>query len=80
MSCPLCRKEEWTEWKYYDQLVWVARCATHREKWLIVLNRHTAQPEEYELKHMREVAEMLFPGKKWRYPRSILDHFHLHEV
>jgi len=80
VSCPLCARQRITEWKYQDNVVWVAKCKSHPDKWLIVLNSHVKQPSEWELKYLKEIAEMLFPGKKFRGPHSIPDHFHLHEV
>jgi hypothetical protein len=79
MSCQLCIREKLTEWKYEDGTVLVARCASHPDKWLIILKRHTPLPTPDEAEHMRQVADKLFPGKQWRYPQSIRDHFHLHE-
>lgn len=80
LSCPLCRKEKLTRWFHSDEVCWVAYCSSHPDKILIVLNRHARLPTPEEAEYMSQIADKLFPGKAWRYPRSILDHFHLHEV
>jgi len=83
MSCPLCRlyekREIITRLYYEDDVCIVVDCSTHHVP-IIVLKRHAKTPKPEELKHMRKIAEKLFPGKPFRGPRSILDHFHLHSV
>jgi len=80
MGCPLCKAEPLTERKYEDAICYVCRCLSHPDKWLIILKRHTPLPTPDEAEHIREVADRLFQGKQWRYPASLKDHFHLHEV
>lgn len=79
-ECPLCKREIKTELKYEDHVCWIAKCASHPDKWLIVLKRHTSVPLVIDLEHMTQLAWKLFPGKAFRGPASILDHFHLHEA
>jgi len=79
-SCPLCREEKLTEWLYEDEICWVAYCKTHPNKILIVLKRHTAYPTQKELTHLKKITLKLFPEKHFREPKSIRDHFHLHEL
>lgn len=69
-----------TEWRYSDDRVVVCRCSTHRDKWMIVLRRHTSIPTHEEEEYMRKIMDDLFPGMRLRGPASILDHYHLHEV
>lgn len=78
-DCELCRAEKLTEWKYEDDVVFVCRCVSHPDKWLIVLKRHTSQPTQEEMEYMRKIAERFFPSKQFRGPKSIPEHFHLHE-
>jgi len=80
MSCPLCEAKKLTRWLYEDDMCWVAYCSSHPDKVLIVLRRHARMPTPEEAEHIQQIAEKLFPGKQWRYPHSILDHFHLHEI
>jgi len=79
-ECPLCKREKLTKWYYEDEIVWVADCKSHPDKKLIVLKRHTSTPTKQELEHMKKIASELFPNKEWRGPRSIPEHFHLHEI
>jgi len=78
-NCERCKGEKVTEWKYEDDVCWVARCKSHPDKWMIVLRRHTAFPTQEEMIHLKEVALKLFPDKRFRGPRSVRDHFHWHE-
>lgn len=80
ISCPLCRAEKLTEWKYEDARCWVTRCSTHLDKWMCVLRRHTSTPTKEEYEHMVGVMLRLFPGIELRGPASLLGHFHLHEA
>jgi len=79
-GCPLCKREPLTKQLYEDDVCWIAYCTSHPSKILIVLKRHTPQPSPEEAEHMYEVAHKLFPNKQWRYPASLKNHFHLHEV
>ena len=74
MGCPLCEMRKRTEW-----LLVVCRCATHKDKWMLVYGRHVADPGQGVEEQMRRIAETLFPGRAFRGPASILDHWHLHE-
>lgn len=82
-TCPLCRLcfegEIISKFYYEDDKVIVVDCSTHSVP-MVVLKRHTAEPTEEELSYMREVGERLFPGKGWRGPASLLQHYHLHET
>jgi hypothetical protein len=80
MSCPLCERKKVTEWKHEDSVCWVARCATHQDKWVIVLKRHASLPTSDEHEHVMQLVEKLFPGKLFRGPASIKEHWHIHEV
>ena len=80
MSCPLCKRERKTHWYYEDHVVWIADCSSHPDKVLIVLKRHSRLPTPEETEHMEELKRRFFPEKEFRYPRSILDHFHFHEL
>lgn len=80
MTCPLCEAKKETEWFYEDDMVWCAYCKSHPDKVLIVLKRHTSLPMPQEEAHMSVVAHNRFRGKKFRGPRSIKDHYHMHEV
>jgi len=79
LSCPLCRAERLTKWYHEDDVCWIADCLSHPDKKLVVLKRHARVPTVNESEHIMELVSRLFPRKRWRYPRSILDHFHLHE-
>ncbi|MHA1834984.1 MAG: hypothetical protein ACTSV7_13480 [Candidatus Baldrarchaeia archaeon] len=83
-DCPLCRlyqkREIITKLHYEDDTCIIVNCKSHPNKILIVLKRHTKVPTPEEAEHMYRIAHKLFPGKLWRYPQSIKDHFHLHEV
>lgn len=83
-ECPLCRLarglDRITETLYEDNTVISCYCKSHPSKILIVLKRHTPQPTPEEAEHMQQIAHKLFPNKQWRGPKSILDHFHLHEL
>jgi len=82
-ECPLCRLcqgEVITKFYYEDEVCIVVDCKVHKVP-IIVLKRHSPQPTPEEDKHMRDVAERLFPRKKFRYGgRSIKDHYHMHET
>lgn len=80
MTCPLCEAKRLTERYYEDNNVWVADCSSHPDKKLIVWKEHKGILKPDELAYIYAVARIHFPDKKWRGPRSILDHFHLHEV
>jgi hypothetical protein len=81
MTCPLCEAKKITEWKHEDNVCWIARCSSHRDKWIIVLKRHAPFPTPEEHEHMMQLAEKLFPaGTQWRGPNSIKDHWHFHSV
>ncbi|MBW2561912.1 MAG: hypothetical protein JRE40_13800 [Deltaproteobacteria bacterium] len=80
-DCPLCKAERLTEWKYSDDVCWVARCKTHGDKWMVVLRRHAREPTPEEMEHVKRVMDSVLPGRRWRYGgRSIRDHFHAHEI
>jgi len=80
VECPLCKRERKTVWLYEDEICWVARCSTHRDKWLIVLKAHKVTPSIDEAIHLTQVKEKLFgTEKKFRKANSILTHFHIHE-
>jgi len=79
-ECPLCKAEKITKWLCEDEVCWVAYCKSHPDKVIIVLKRHTPQPTPEEAEHIQQVAEKFFPNKKWRYPKSLPQHFHLHEI
>jgi len=68
LACPLCRREELTKLLYEDPICWVTYCASHPDKILVVLNRHTKDPSEEEISHLWRVIESKFPGRKWRGP------------
>ena len=78
-GCPLCKAERLTRWYHEDGVCWVADCSSHPDKKIIVLRHHSKNPTPLEEKHMKKLAERLFPDKRWRGPKSILDHYHLHE-
>lgn len=78
--CKLCQAERLTSRLYEDERVWIARCKSHPDKWLVVLKRHGGKPTEEERAYMLETAGKLLTRRYWREPRTILDHFHLHEV
>jgi len=80
MSCPLCKAEKLTEWLYEDDVCWVAYCINHPSKLIVVLKKHSAQPNHEEAEHIAAVMKKLFPNKRWRGPRSVVEHFHFHEV
>lgn len=79
-ECPLCKHERLTKHFYEDEICWVALCKSHPDKKIAVLNRHTREPTLEEERYVREVMERLFPGIKLRDPKSILNHWHLHEI
>jgi len=79
-ECPLCQAEKLTEWKHEDDIVWVARCKSHPDKWMIVLKAHKEKPSFDEVLHVMNIQRKLFPTKEFRGPQSILDHYHLHEI
>ena len=84
MSCPLCRlyedREIITKLHYEDEFCIIVHCKTHSDKKMCVLKRHIKYPTEEEKKHMKGIMRSLFPGMELRGPKSILDHYHLHEV
>jgi len=84
LDCPLCRlylkRELVTPLYYEDAICIIVDCATHPSKKLIVLKRHAELPTTNEAEHIQEIAYKLFPRKIWRYPASLPDHFHLHEI
>ena len=77
MSCTLCTKEPLKPQPYSDTICWVTYCITHGTP-LIVLNRHTDSPTAGEWHHMETIGKKLFPGTRWRTPRSMPEHFHFH--
>jgi hypothetical protein len=79
-TCPLCKAEKITPWYYEDSIVWVADCASHPNKKIVVLKRHTRKPTMQEKYYMNEVIKKLVLGKRWRGPKSIPEHYHLHEL
>jgi len=79
-DCELCKRERVTEWRYEDDLVWVARCKSHPDKWMIIIKRHSSEPNEDERKRISEVKDRFFPKLQFRGPQSILDHYHIHEI
>jgi len=79
-DCPLCAAKKITQWKYEDWLVWVAKCRNHPDKWIIVYRNHVKNPSKVHFEHMYKVAKDLFPHSRFRGPRSIRDHFHIHEI
>jgi len=80
MTCPLCERKKITEWAYEDNIIWVARCATHRDQWMWVLKRHTALPIEEEVEYARQKCRELFGDVRFRGPATIKDHYHEHIV
>jgi len=78
--CELCKAEKLTEWKHEDEVCYVCRCKSHPQQWIIVLKRHARLPSPEEAEHVQQLASKLFPQKAWRYPMSILDHWHLHST
>lgn len=80
MTCPLCEAKKITKRYYEDNKIWIANCSTHPSKKLVVLKRHVPLPTTDEAEHIQQMADKLFLGKAWRYPESIKEHFHLHEV
>jgi len=84
MECPLCRLYErgevLTKLYFEDDVCVVVDCASHPTKKLCVLKRHSSEPTPEEKQHMRLTMQRLFPNIQLRMPRSILDHWHLHEV
>lgn len=83
LECPLCRlvlyREIIAPLHYEDAVCMVVNCYSHPNRVLIVLKRHTPTPSKEEEASMEEVAKKLFPSKRFRGPKSILDHWHLHE-
>jgi len=77
MNCTLCTKEPLKPQPYSDGVCWATHCVIHDVP-MIVLNRHTESPTGLELHHMKAIAEEVFPGYRWRNPRSMPEHFHLH--
>ena len=79
MTCPLCAKEHLTAWLHEDEICWACYCASHQDKVVIVLNRHDPVPTIEEINHMESIARKLLPNATWRGPKSLPEHFHLHQ-
>ena len=58
----------------------VVPCEIHTDKWMIVWGEHCSDPSEEDKAKMLEILEILFPGKKWKSPSYIPEHWHWHEV
>lgn len=81
MDCDLCRAEHITEWIYEDKICWVAYCSFHRDTPMVVLRRHSPQPTEAEMEHIRKVKEKLFPDRRFRgYMKNNKVHWHDHLI
>jgi len=81
MSCSLCKlymgREIRTRLHHEDRLCIAVDCERCGVP-MIVLKRHTSAPSDYELRHLQSIASSIFPQWRFRGPRSIPDHFHLH--
>jgi len=77
--CPLCELRKITELIEEDDKVVICRCASHLDKWMVILRRHTDRPTREELEYMHLVADNVLGQRRWRGPISIPQHFHLHE-
>jgi len=81
--CELCdiyeKRKIKTKLHYEDKKVIVVDCLTCRIP-MVVLKRHTMEPNNFELGHMEMVSKELFgPNIKFRKKqRRILDHLHWH--
>lgn len=82
-GCGLCPPvEHRTEWRYSDGYVFVCKCDSHPEKWMVVWRAHRSKDElaDYQLGYMHGVWNALFPEKEHREPQSMPEHYHLHEA
>lgn len=80
MSCPLCERGKVSHWYLEDDICWVADCITFGLP-MIVLKRHTMDPTDQELNHLKSVVNNLFPSKGLRKgQRRRADHLHWHIV
>lgn len=83
-ECPLCRLAQGldriTQILYEDDKAVACFCKSHPDKVIIVLKHHTRYPMPQEQAHLELIASTKFPDKKFRGPRSILDHYHMHEI
>ena len=84
MPCPLCVREQKTQWIYEDEFISIFYCETCGVP-LVVLNRHTMSPTPEELIYMKKKAE--YWGKEIygegrfyidRKQRKIQNHLHWH--
>ncbi len=85
MKCLLCKlifeNDIKTELLYKDKFCTITYCSTHRSQPMVVLNRHSAQPNKKELEHIKKICKEKFPNKKFRgRMQSIPDHFHEHLI
>ena len=79
MICPLCEAKELTFRYYTDNIVWVADCLRHPNLKIIVLKRHTMMPTPQEKHYMQKIIRKLLFASNWRGPKSMPEHYHLHE-
>ena len=84
--CDLCNRTYQPEIPvlHEDERCWVTRCASHRNKIIVVLNRHARHPNPMERAHMDRIAQKFLDGR-WieseiNPASSIPEHFHLHEL
>jgi len=81
MTCPLCERKKITDWAYEDDIIWIARCATHRNQWMWVLKKHISQPTPEMLEYGRSVCRRLFGENiHFRGPQTIRNHYHEHII
>jgi len=80
MICELCERERITRWFSEDEVCWIAYCRHHPHQLIIVLKEHAPLPTPVEYQHIWELSKRFRPNSGWRLPKSILDHFHLHET
>ena len=45
---------------------------------LVMLVRHSTEPRAEELRHLHEIANMIWPGMTWRQGKISSGHFQLH--
>lgn len=80
MNCPLCERKKLSHWYYEDDLIWVANCTFHKVP-MIILKRHSLEPNEEEWARILEVKNRLFPTLRFRsYMGRIRDHWHDHLI
>ena len=77
MSCSMCSKEPLKPQPHSDSICWATYCFAHNVP-MVVLNRHTGSPTAGEWHHLEAVGRRVFPETRWREPRSMPEHFHLH--